>query len=65
MRSLSAYEEFSPELVARLARLPGFRNVLIHEYVALDCEQVVQAIRDLEPVAEFVRRAAALEQAEG
>lgn len=65
VRSLSAYEEFSPELVARLARLPGFRDVLIHEYVALDYEQVVRAIRDLEPLAEFVRRAAALEQDQG
>lgn len=65
VRSLSAYEKFSPELLARLARLPGFRDVLIHEYVALDYEQVVRAIRDLEPPAEFVRRAAALEQDQG
>ena len=65
VRSLSAYEEFSPELVDRLSLLPGFRDVLIHEYVALDYEQVVRAIRDLEPPAEFVRRAAALEQDQG
>ena len=65
VRSLSAYEEFSPDLVDRLSLLPGFRDVLIHEYVALDYEQVVRAIRDLEPVAEFVRRAAALEQDQG
>ena len=64
VRSLSAYEEFPPELVAGLSRLPGFRNILIHEYVALDYEQVVRAIRDLEPLAEFLRRAAALEQEE-
>ena len=65
VRSLSAYEEFSPDLVDRLSLLPGFRDVLIHEYVALDYEQVVRAIRDLEPPAEFVRRAAALEQDQG
>ena len=65
VRSLSAYEEFSPDLVDRLSLLPGFRDVLIHEYVALDYEQVVRAIRDLEPLAEFVRRAAALEQDQG
>ena len=64
VRSLSAYEQFPPELVARLAPLPGFRNILIHEYVAPDYEQVVRAIRDLEPLAEFVRRAAALEEVE-
>ncbi len=65
VRSLSAYEEFPPDVVAQLSLLPGFRDTLIHEYVALDYEQVVRAIRDLEPVAEFVRRAAALEQVEG
>ena len=65
VRSLSAYDEFPPDLVDRLSRLPGFRDVLIHEYVALDYEQVVRAIRDLEPPAEFVRRAAALEQDQG
>ncbi len=65
VRSLSAYEEFPPDLVDQLARLPGFRDTLIHEYVALDYEQVVRAIRDLEPVAEFVRRAPALEQDQG
>ena len=64
VRNLSAWEEFPQELVDRLARLPGFRNILIHEYVSLDYEQVVGAIRDLEPIAEFVRRVAALEQQE-
>ena len=64
VRNLSAWEEFPQELVDRLARLPGFRNILIHEYVSLDYEQVVGAIRDLEPIAEFSRRAASLEQQE-
>ena len=35
VRNLSAWEEFPQELVDRLARLPGFRNILIHEYVSL------------------------------
>ncbi len=64
VRNLSACEEFPQELVDRLARLPGFRNILIHEYVSLDYEQVVGAIRDLEPIAEFARLAASLEQKE-
>ena len=64
VRNLSAWEEFPQELVDRLARLPGFRNILIHEYVSLDYEQVVGAVRDLEPIAEFARLAAALEQQE-
>ena len=52
------------ELVDRLARLPGFRNILIKEYVSLDYEQVVGAIRDPGPIAEFARLAAALEPQE-
>lgn len=36
VRNLSRDARFPPELVRRLERLPGFRNVLIHEYVALD-----------------------------
>ena len=64
VRSLAVYEEFPQQLVDHLARLPGFRNILIHEYVSLDYEQVVGAIRDLEPIAQFARRIAALEQQE-
>ena len=64
VRNLSAWEEFPQELVDRLARLPGFRNILIHEYVSLDYEQVVGAIRDLDPIAEFARGVASLEQQE-
>ncbi len=40
-------------------RLPGFRNVVIHEYVALDLDRVVEAVNRLEPIerfAEVVRR---------
>ena len=42
-------------LVERLAELlPGFRNVLIHAYVALDLDRVVEALDRLEPVARFI-----------
>ena len=40
--------------VAELARLPGFRNVLIHEYVALDLDRVVDALGRLEPIEQFL-----------
>ena len=49
----------TPDAVAVLERLPGFRNVLVHEYVALDLERAVEAMDRLEPVeelAEAVRR---------
>jgi uncharacterized protein YutE (UPF0331/DUF86 family) len=55
VRNLSHDERFSEELVRRLERLPGFRNVLIHEYVALDLDRAMEASRDLEPIEEFAR----------
>jgi uncharacterized protein YutE (UPF0331/DUF86 family) len=54
---------FGKELVDRLARLPGFRNVLVHEYVGFDLERAVRAVRELEPVRRFAREVAAREKA--
>jgi uncharacterized protein YutE (UPF0331/DUF86 family) len=54
VRSLGRDPRFSPELVRKLERLPGFRNVLIHEYVALDLDRVVDALDDLAPVEQFL-----------
>lgn len=64
VRSLAEYPEFSDALVRTLARLPGFRNVLVHEYVSLDFNLVISALDNLQPVEEFaeiVRRMAARE----
>jgi uncharacterized protein YutE (UPF0331/DUF86 family) len=55
VRTLSRDERFPAALVAELERLPGFRNVLIHEYVALDLDRAVDALNRLEPVEEFLR----------
>jgi uncharacterized protein YutE (UPF0331/DUF86 family) len=38
-----------------LARLPGFCNVVVHEYVNLDLDRAVEALRQLEPVETFAR----------
>lgn len=54
VRSLGRDARFSPELVRKLERLPGFRNVVIHEYVALDLDRVVDALDDLVPVEQFL-----------
>jgi uncharacterized protein YutE (UPF0331/DUF86 family) len=54
VRNLSALGEFSPELVAQLEKLPGFRNVLIHEYVGIDLDRAVTALDELDPVESFV-----------
>lgn len=54
VRSLGREARFAPELVRKLERLPGFRNVVIHEYVALDLDRVVDALDDLAPLEEFL-----------
>jgi uncharacterized protein YutE (UPF0331/DUF86 family) len=54
IRNLAADERFPASLVRDLERLPGFRNVLIHEYVALDMQRVVDALDNLEPVEQFL-----------
>ena len=41
-------------MIAELERLPGFRNVVIHEYVALDLDRAAEAVQRLEPVARFI-----------
>jgi uncharacterized protein YutE (UPF0331/DUF86 family) len=56
VRNLARIEGFPRELVDDLSsRLPGFRNVLIHEYVGLDYGVVLQALGQLKPVEEFAR----------
>jgi uncharacterized protein YutE (UPF0331/DUF86 family) len=41
--------------VADLARLPGFRNILVHEYVGVDFGLVMEALDNLEPVEVFLK----------
>jgi uncharacterized protein YutE (UPF0331/DUF86 family) len=53
VRSLAHDARFAPDLVAELERLPGFRNVVVHEYVALSLDRVVEALDRLEPVERF------------
>jgi len=65
IRNLEAWDEFEPELVRRLVDLPGFRNVLLHEYVTFDLERAVEAMRDLGAVEEFAERVAGLQAARG
>jgi uncharacterized protein YutE (UPF0331/DUF86 family) len=54
VRALGRDARFAPDLVRKLERLPGFRNVVIHEYVVLDLDRVVEALDDLGPVEEFL-----------
>lgn len=65
IRSLGSMEEFPASLVRDLEPLPGFRNVVIHEYVGLDLERVVEALDRLEPVERFVEIVRRLEAESG
>lgn len=53
LRSLRADTHFPEELVGHLVPLAGFRNIVIHEYVALDMARVVDALNNLAPVEKF------------
>jgi uncharacterized protein YutE (UPF0331/DUF86 family) len=61
VRNLAHYQEFSDDLVDSLARLPGFRNVLLHEYVDLDYSMAVEALGNLQPVYAFLEITARFE----
>jgi uncharacterized protein YutE (UPF0331/DUF86 family) len=54
VHNLARDERFPTDLVAGLDGLPGFRNVVIHEYVALDLQRVVEAVGRLEPIERFI-----------
>ena len=58
MRHLARDPRFPSAVVRELERLPGFRNVLIHEYVELDLDRAVDALQRLESVERFLEIAA-------
>jgi uncharacterized protein YutE (UPF0331/DUF86 family) len=64
VRTLGRDARFPADLVRRLERLPGFRNVLVHEYVELDMHRVVEALDDLDPVEQFLTIVAEIERGE-
>ena len=54
VRNLAKDPRFPAEVVDKLERLPGFRNVLLHDYVSLEMRRVIDALDDLEPVERFL-----------
>jgi uncharacterized protein YutE (UPF0331/DUF86 family) len=54
VRNLSRDPRFPAALVRELERVPGFRNVIVHEYVALDLDRVLDALRRLDPIEQFL-----------
>ena len=63
IKALRQVPGFPPDLVEPLVRFPGFRNVVVHEYAAVDYARVLRALDDLEPAERFARAVAALEDA--
>ena len=61
IRTLSRDPRFPADLVRALERLPGFRNVVVHEYVALDLDRVVEAVREIDSIETFCRIVASIE----
>ena len=54
VRNLAAIPGLSPSMARDLEKLPGFRNVVIHEYVTLDYARVIEALDRLDAVEELV-----------
>lgn len=61
IRNLARDERFPAGLVRSLERLPGFRDVLVHEYVAPDLARVVEVLDELEPIERFAAIVADIE----
>lgn len=59
VRNLARIGPFPISLVKELEPLPGFRNVLIHEYAGIDPARVIEALDRLEPIEAFGRLLAA------
>lgn len=65
IRNLARDPRFPLDLVQALEPLPGFRNVLIHEYVAFDLSRAVLALNRLEPIDRFIAVVRDIEAREG
>jgi uncharacterized protein YutE (UPF0331/DUF86 family) len=61
IRALSQVGGFPDALVEQLLPLPGFRNIVVHEYVELDYDRVIAALDALAPIDQFIAAVAKLE----
>jgi uncharacterized protein YutE (UPF0331/DUF86 family) len=51
---LARHGVVEPDLARRLGSAVGFRNVLVHEYVAVDDDRVIAALGELDDLHAFV-----------
>ena len=63
VRNLAQDSNFPADLVTELERLPGFRNVLVHEYLEIDLARAVQALDRLDPIDRFIQIVGQMEAA--
>lgn len=63
IRNLALDSRYAPDVVQSLERLPGFRNVLVHDYADLNLDRVVEALHDLAAIERFLVAASNAEQA--
>jgi uncharacterized protein YutE (UPF0331/DUF86 family) len=61
VRNLRHIPGFSDNLLDSLGRLPGFRNIVVHDYVGLDLNRAVQALHELDEIDDFIRIVAKME----
>jgi uncharacterized protein YutE (UPF0331/DUF86 family) len=62
VRSAGHALKLESTIVTELERLPGFRNILVHEYVGLDLARAVAALQRLQPIETFLTAVAAEER---
>ena len=56
---LARHEVVDRDLARRLAKAVGFRNVLVHQYAAVDDDRVVAALDELDDLGGFVQQVSA------
>ncbi|MDJ0769138.1 MAG: DUF86 domain-containing protein [Ilumatobacter sp.] len=56
IRSLGAHGVIDEDLAASLARGVGFRNVLVHQYVEVDDQVVLDSLNDVVQLHAFVQQ---------
>jgi uncharacterized protein YutE (UPF0331/DUF86 family) len=64
VRNLGEILDLTSTDLDALAQLPGFRNVVIHEYLRVDLERAVRALDELAPVDRLIQAVARIEEAE-
>lgn len=65
VRGLAAYPQFEGGMLRELEPLPGFRDVVRHEYVNLELERAIEALDRLDAVERFAETVRRIEAAAG